>query len=486
MAENLINWAVCPKKIFQIKSLSEENTEHRLLVDSGNLLFKRTGIAEGPNQARLAASTIADVYKTIGYDAVAVGPLDLAGGLDFLQQTKNDNFPWVSANIFDENEQLLFKRVVTKTIQGRDISITALSGLSGKVLPGVHIKPWEDVLPDLLQSIRQENKNGLIILLSSLSNKENQLIAKQFNDIHVLISAHQKKGNVVPQLINNTVITQTGNQGKYQGLLEITFGSTRIWGKNSQKKLADLQNKLGSVNWQLQRLLKKSDTSGNPGKYEKTISRLEKEKRTLNTDINNLMEQVVEETKSGIKQDQFSYHFIGLKKNMPNDRPTEEKIQKLSQEIRRLNSKLKQAKKSSNASEAQTFLTLIGHNACETCHEKQSDFWESTRHAKAYNTLLTKEKNLDTDCLPCHLTMEISNGKLETLSPESILSYPVELQSVGCETCHGNGKEHKKDPAQFKLVRTPAIDICLTCHTEEHDDNFIYKEKLEKISCPAE
>ncbi len=432
------------------------------------------------------ASTIVEIYKEIGYDAVAVGPLDLAGGLPFLQQTKQDNFPWISANIFDENEQLLFKQVVTKTIQGHDIVITALSGQSRKPLPGVHIKSWEEVLPNLLHSIRQKNKNSLIVLLSSLSDKENRLIAQEFNDIHILISAHQKKGNVAPQLISNTLITQTAKQGKHQGLLEITFGSTRKWGQNSQKKLADSQNNLGSLNWQLRRLLKKSDTSGHPEKFEKTINRLKDEKQALEATISNMEKQAAEETKSGAKQDHFSYRFIGLKKNLPNDQPTEKKLQKLNQDIQKLHTKLKQLKKTSdNESETPASFSLIGHNACGECHETQMDFWESTRHAKAYKTLVTMEKHLDINCLPCHITMDIQHGKLEALSPETILSYPERLQSVGCETCHGNGREHKTDPEQFKLVLTPTVDICLTCHMDEHDDNFLYKEKLEKISCPA-
>lgn len=342
-------------------------------------------------------------------------------------------------------------------------------------------------MPDFLQNIRDKNTNTFIVLLSSLSNKDNQAIAKKFTDIHVLISANQRRGNIPPQLINNTLLSQTAKQGKHQGLLKITFGSARIWGQNSHKKLSELQNSLGSVDWQLRRLLKKSTSSGNSRKYQATIARLEKEKQSLNVDISNMQQQVAEETKSGMKQDLFSYRFISLKKNMPNDQATEVKIKQLNQDIRELHTKLKRVKKNSaSRSGAQAYPSLIGHNACGKCHEVQRDFWESTRHAKAYDTLLAMEKNLDTDCLPCHLTMVIQNGEFETLSPASILSYPERLQSVGCETCHGNGKEHQTNPEQFKLVRTPTADICLTCHTDEHDDNFVYEEKLKKISCPAE
>lgn len=473
------------KKIFQIKNLSEKNAENRLLVDSGNLLFKRTNIAEGLNQARLAAAAIVKIYQEIGYDAVAVGPLDLAGGLAFLQQTKNNHFPWISANIFDENEKLLFNNVTRRTIQGQDIVITALSGPPEKTIPGIQIKPWEDILPDLLQNIRAKSTNSLIILLSSLSAKDNQAIAEKFRDIQILISATQRMGNISPKLINNTLLSQTAKQGKHQGLLEITLGSARIWGQNSQKKLADLQNNLGSVKWQLQRLLKKSNGSGNSHKHQASIERLEKETQSLNVDISSMQRQLAEETKSGMKQDQFAYRFISLKKNMPNDQGTEVKIRQLNQDIRNLHTKMTRSKKKgASRSDAQTYPFLIGPKICGTCHELQSNFWKTTRHAKAYDTLLEMEKNLDTNCLPCHVTMSIQNGAFKTLSPVSLLSYPERLQAVGCETCHGNGKKHQTDPEAFKMLRTPTATTCLTCHTDDHDDNFIYEEKLKKVSCP--
>ena len=135
------------KKLFQIKNLTEEKSTNRLLVDSGNLLFKRKIVAKGINQERLTAATILDVYTDIGYDAVAVGPHDLAGGLTLLQESKASGFPWLSANIVGKNGQLLFKSIIKKQIQGRNIAITAVSNAPERAIPGVEMQSWEEVLP---------------------------------------------------------------------------------------------------------------------------------------------------------------------------------------------------------------------------------------------------------------------------------------------------------------------------------------------------
>lgn len=416
-----------------------------------------------------------------------MGPFDLAGGVAFLQQTKEKNFPWVSANIFDESGTLLFNQVVKRTIQGQDIVITAISGKPTTAVQGVNIQPWEEILPALLQSIRKENGNSFIILLSSLSDAENRHIAEKFPDIRILLGADLRRGNVAATVIGQTLLTQTGDQGKYQGLLEISLGSMRKWGKDNQKKLAELQNRLGSVDWQLRRILKKANPSETSGKYEATIARLEEEKGVLKADISTMEEEVSKEKELGVAHDQFTYRHIGLKKSMPNDLPTEEAIRKLNQQIRELHQEIQQAKKT-NASQQELQEappSFVGDQACGSCHEIQMDFWKTTRHARAYTTLVRKEKHLDTDCLPCHLTMDIPNNRFETFSLEGLLSYPEKLQSVGCESCHGGGKKHMANPERVKLVRVPGINICLSCHTDEHDDNFIYKTKLEKVSCPA-
>ena len=475
------------KKAFQIQTLSEQNDKQKLLVDSGNLLFKRNSITDGVNQERLTADSILKIYQNLGYDAVGVGPLDLSGGVEFLRNSSNNGFPWISANIMDDNGKPIFKQWTDKTIQATEIVITALTAAPHQVPTTIQINTWQTILPGLLAQINKEKKDPFIVLLSSLSHKENSLIAEQYSDIHLLISADRHKGNVSPQLVNGCLLTQTAKQGKFQGVLDIILGKKRQWGHNSAKQIADLQNKLGSINWQLSRLQKKVKVAENAEKYKNTITRLTGEKETLNAQIASLDETSIKETTNGATEDQYKYRFIGLKKNLPNDPPTDEILNNLNREIRQLHKKENETARQKDINNAITDDgRMTGFRVCETCHPVQTDFWKTTRHATAYATLTQNNKHLDLECLPCHLTLDMQNANINNHPRKQLLSFPEELQSVGCESCHGAGKDHSVSPEQFKLVRLPDKNLCLTCHTSDHDDNFDYDAKLRQISCPAE
>ncbi len=428
------------------------------------------------------------IYQDIAYTAVAVGPLDLAGGVNFLRHNSATPFPWVSANLFDTVQKPLFTRWISKKIQGVNVVITAITAPSPQLEAGVTIKPWDLILDELINDINRTNNNPFIILLSSLPDADNQRIAERFPALHLLIGADRHKGNISPRQVNETLLTQTGAQGKYQGLLNLKFGSQRQWGKDHAKVLAELQNKLGSLNWQLKRLEKKAALPESGNKYQGSITRIHKEQEELNTKIDATRNILEQENSVASSKNQYTARFVALKKNMPTDPTTEEKLQQLKHTIRELHKK-KMAAAEKNAAEknAPLWNTLLGNTGCTTCHQSQADFWESTSHAKAYATLVQKDKNLDLQCLPCHLTLDIQKSPLNQLPPrDHLLSYPVTLHNVGCESCHGAGKQHSKEPERFQMTRLPGKEICLICHTNEHDENFDYSTKLAQISCPVE
>ena len=472
------------KKIYQINSLSDTLKNNRLLLDSGNLLFKKNVIELGVNQEKLTAETIMDIYQNNSYDAVGVGPLDLSAGKDFILQSYHSGFPWISINAHNSSGKPLFKEWITRQLGDTTVIITALTGSTKQSIEGITIQPWEISLRHLLEEIGSDTNKAFIIVLSSLNSEENRNIANLFPEINLIIGADTKKNNISPHLVNNCLITQTGKQGKYQGLLEIIFGKQRIWSKDSVKILADLQNKLGAINWQLKRMEKKAVKSNNKEKHKSTILRLQQEKVELSSTIESVKKDVVQEEKTGMLNDQFIYSFTALKKNKPNDQPTVEKLRILNQKVKTLHKSNRATQKQLDATFS-SIKNMLGHTQCKKCHELQAEFWETTSHSKAYETLANKNRSFDSNCLPCHLTINTSLKRVEMNTTIQYLSYPTHLRSVGCESCHGPGKRHSENPEKNPLVRRPDNNACLTCHTPEHDDNFEYPVKLKRISCPA-
>ena len=109
----------------------------------------------------------------------------------------------------------------------------------------------------------------------------------------------------------------------------------------------------------------------------------------------------------------------------------------------------------------------VGSQACATCHQKEFDQWAHTSHATAFNTLLTVGKQFYPECVSCHVTgfryetgYQIGNEEKEHLA------------DVGCETCHGPGKQHITTPLTTNVRGEVKQQVCMECHTPSHSPGF--------------
>ena len=137
----------------------------------------------------------------------------------------------------------------------------------------------------------------------------------------------------------------------------------------------------------------------------------------------------------------------------------------------------------SACAEAQIF---AGNKSCTGCHKAEALEWARSSHAKAFDLLapgrkpaeklkakLDPEKDYQKDekCLKCHTTGYKKEGGFQDIE-----STP-ELVGVGCEMCHGPGKEyreiHKRMVLEFKrsevkkagqTYATLGDKVCENCH----------------------
>jgi 2',3'-cyclic-nucleotide 2'-phosphodiesterase (5'-nucleotidase family) len=365
----------------------------------------------------------------MGYDAVAVGPLDLAAGTDFLKQQGGSHFPWISSNLLNADDSPVFRPfIIKKTGQSR----TGIIGLTGKTasLPAnLHTGDWHTILPAQLQIVSQQCDH--IILLSNLSTNDNDEIALHYPNLHIIISVDPQLNNPSMTVNNNTLITQTAQQGKYLGRLDV------VW-RNTGKGESDLDKQHGT-------------------NAEGTIPFT------------------------------FTSRFIALQSSLPESVDVEKIVSEIQQKISKLNSSSQQTNIIHNETHTQKTTQpaalFTGFEQCRTCHRLQADFWKSTRHAGAYATLIKKGQANNLECLPCHVT---NNAPLSRGDPADILlSLPSSMQAVGCEVCHGAGLAHVNKPENIKPVRRADKKVCLECHTNERDADFNYENKIKLIQCPT-
>ena len=115
----------------------------------------------------------------------------------------------------------------------------------------------------------------------------------------------------------------------------------------------------------------------------------------------------------------------------------------------------------------------VGSGNCKECHAEAYTIWKKSKHAHAYQTLVSHGHAADPECLPCHTVgfgFQTGFVNMET-TPD--------LPDVGCENCHGVGGNHVKNPQKGYGQVTRAN--CLTCHTAQNSSKFDYDAYLPRI-----
>ncbi|MFH0785889.1 MAG: multiheme c-type cytochrome [Pseudomonadota bacterium] len=417
------------KRSYQINTLTDKNSPAPILLDAGNLLFKQPTVTR--SQELLTAAGLMEIYQQMVYDAVAVGPYDLAAGVEFLKNGLAKGFPWLSANLMDKHHKPIFPAVRIITRDNIKIGIIGLTGQITAASQEIVVTDWREVLPEQLKQLAEDCQ--LVIALSNLSGEDNAELTRNFPQVHVLFTAEKHQGNVVPKVANNTLVTQTINQGKYLGILDLDWIPGISWGKNQE-----LEGPTAS----------EQDSSQPPSR--------------------------------------FSGNFIALTKNLPEDQQIAAHLEEIKQQINLYNQKLAASANNPQSPANNHFsLGLAGSARCRECHPLQTAFWNSTKHAQAYATLQRQRQNINLDCLPCHITKNSFPATADSAPVESLLTLPATLLSVGCETCHGARLAHAESPDQVQLTGKVDEKVCIGCHTMERDPAFDYRQKSPLVSCPT-
>ncbi len=417
-----------------------------LTLDGGNLLFKVERLSPGLlQQAKITAEGIIDSYNVMHYDAVAVGRNDLAAGLLFLQdQAARAQFTWLSANLVHKsNKKPLFSASLIRQVGSLSVGVIGLTDYDGSIRLAENedavLLPWQKVLPDLVADLAA--KCDLIILLSNNGTNQNQEIAESFPDIHLIIQSTPRIGNIEPQLNNKSLIAQTGKQGKYLGWMLVNWQKSKTWGsEGATKELATKKQELDGINGRISRIErreKKEDLPANTS-YQNLLT----SKERLLSEIIFLENELYDLNKSGLSPSTFENHFIALDVNLP-DHPDVKQIVDTTKRSVNLAGR-NQADESATSPAPPELqlekLVFTGWMTCAQCHAAQTDFWMKTDHFSAYQTLAEQEQQFNLDCLPCHVTAEYKDIKISD-NDAVLLSLPSQLQQVGCEVCHGPGKQ---------------------------------------------
>ena len=116
--------------------------------------------------------------------------------------------------------------------------------------------------------------------------------------------------------------------------------------------------------------------------------------------------------------------------------------------------------------------TYVGSERCSDCHSDAAKVWMKTPHAIATETLEKLKhpsgRQYDPECMMCHTTgfkhpggynnyvVNLANWPAkpeQAPNAKKIKAHNDNLRGVSCESCHGPGSEHVKNPTDAKLYQ---------------------------------
>ena len=122
----------------------------------------------------------------------------------------------------------------------------------------------------------------------------------------------------------------------------------------------------------------------------------------------------------------------------------------------------------------------VGAAACKECHKAESKHWTKTGHAHAMD-VLHDNPAADASCTACHATPVVMGAN------ESTGAFRTD-EGVGCESCHGAGAAHAKQPTAQNIVGLGETcpecvieGICTSCHTMKWDPAWQLEPRLDAV-----
>ena len=278
-------------------------------------MFNTKSISSNSKSSHLGkAIHVSRAYKQIGYDVVAIGPLDLAAGAEFFDSKEITAIPWVSINVFRSDKTALvppYRSIIKNGIRFAVLGLTDYSSPHHDFSITDGLEELKELLPELRDS------HDMVILLTTLPYEKTLLLAEKFPELDTIIGGDGKKANIKGFLHNNTLVTQTARQGTYLGSIKVKW-SGRPWTEKPRDILGGLNASLHAVDRQIAGLRYKPNERVNVAERKKRLDQRKKD----------ILERIrVEKSKSTNQSaddgSTFSTVFYRLDGSIPEDSETD-------------------------------------------------------------------------------------------------------------------------------------------------------------------
>ncbi|MEE2787168.1 MAG: multiheme c-type cytochrome [Myxococcota bacterium] len=444
----------------RIASVIEEERRHGptevLLV--GPHLFEKKAPAHRIAQEKAKARLLARAFSHLKVNAGLGSENELFYGLDAYQDlTQGWKFDDVAVNRAGGRGRLI-------QLGAHTIGIIGIGG-PGKKTPRGHLKPIDDkTLEKIANTLRQDGAQA-IVALSTLSRLELRRLARRVKGIDLWILGDHPQENDTVSPAGDSFIIEAGDRGR-------NVGRIRLYHLDKAGPLVD---PIGHFKREQKRL--NTRRTYLTDMYKRTKSPF------LKTQLDQVQTQINTLKAPTGQGKRFDYTLIPVKKDIKRHAPIAGWVDTYNASLKKLNlasaGEIKPVKPGESG--------YVGDAECADCHPDAKAFWDRTKHAKAWQTLVDADKTFDAECVECHVTGWQRPGG-------SILGQVNHLTNVQCEVCHGPGSRHVEgggaiagdNPGEAALIkRTVPQALCETCHNQHHSPKFDYKTYMRKITGPG-
>ena len=464
-------------------------------LDAGDLLFAAEAAPSGPSasQQKKKARALAQGEQLLGAAARVIGARDLAAGGKFVAETAG------GVRLLDAGAE----------VPGARATLLVKAGPSGVPVgifaAGLGRDP-EKTISARANSLREEGARFVVLVLHppgdrALSQAQRLLPAARAAKVDLVLLAHRDDPALDPNYSESGTPPLVALEGHGQSLLRLdlifppgTKAGAPVW---MPKSAAQQQEDLKLLDQRadlFRERMKGADPELKPV-LQKKIAELQQRKAELANPH--------ESPPAGAIVVQA--HFRALSQDLANDPAAKALVASYDKEIADEN--LASAKllppgcPRAKKGEAEFIgVSEPGVNgakknekgeSCATCHANEAAFWSRTRHARAYETLVAKDKQFSFDCIACHTTGWQQPGGVCRIDRTGFggpgLATPRDRtgagfedplpakiaegrQGVQCEMCHGPASDHAKTGSE--MVQDVPEATCKQCHDAANSPHF--------------
>lgn len=418
------------------------------VVDAGDLFWKNARSAPSADlpQIQEKARLIAEAYQMGGIDAISPSAADLTLGLPFLQELRQTwKLPFVSTNLSCDGAAP-WDTVRTVDVAGIHVGIYGIVGDEADREGCVHTDPAQSLVAAI-----GKDRPDLVVVLSDLPEVDNQRLAEATR-IDFLIDSNRQQRTNPPNVAGGGLLLGAGSRGRSVGALSFTLtpGATRWEDEGSRSRIASQKDRYAERLAQEKTKLATATEADRP-RIERQISFLEGQLKKVEAELADAT------TTSPGPANHTRNQFTDLGTDVADHAPTLALVDKAKARIA-----------AATPVTTDTHVRMgpfAGSQTCQGCHTAEYAQWLTTPHATANESLRAQKSDQDPACFACHVT-----GAHHPDGPRVAAEVAPILLNVGCESCHGAGKEHGQNPSTVPMERNPGPGVCMSCHDGERDE----------------